>query len=157
MGNRQALGIKWWLGMVVLFGTIPVTLFMLPDGMAPQQNAPRGTSSDLSSTQTKPLGNLSITLTITPGKVNVANTVTVQIRNRHSGQSVMNAHVMMSVNMDQMDMGTAQATMTRGARTYSTTFAPYTAFSMTGIWDITLIIQQPQQVQGTILFQVWLN
>jgi hypothetical protein len=157
MGNRQALGIKWWLGMAVLLCSIPVTLFVLPDGTAPQQSTPRGTSSDLSSTQTKSLGNWSITLTITPGKINVANTVTVQIRNRHSGQSVMNAHVMVSINMDQMDMGTTQATMTRRARTYSTTIAPYTAFSMTGIWDITLTIQLPQQVQSTIFFQVWLN
>jgi hypothetical protein len=156
-GFRLVLSIQSWLGVAVLLCAILMALFASLVAIVPNQNTTTGASSDLLSRQTKPLGNLSITLTVTPGKINVTNTVTVQIRNRHSGQFAMNAHIIVSINMDQMDMGTTQATMMRGTQAYSAIFAQDTTFSMTGIWDITLTIQLPQQVQGTILFQVWLG
>ena len=156
-GFRQVLSIQSWLGVAVLLCAMLMALFVSLVAIVPNQNTTTGASLDLLSIQTKPLGNLFITLTVTPGKINVTNTVMVQIRNRHSGQFVTNARIIVSINMDQMDMGTTQATMMGGTPAYSATFAQDTTFSMTGIWDITLTIQLPQQVQGTILFQVWLG
>jgi len=155
--TARGLSIQAWLGVAMLLCATLMALFVSPVTIVPNQNTTTGASSDLLGIQTKPLGNLSITLTVTPGKINVSNTVTVQIRNRHSGQFVTNARITVSINMDQMDMGTMRATMMGGTPAYSATFAQDTTFSMTGIWDITLTIQLPQQVQGTILFQVWLG
>lgn len=153
---RKILSIQSWLGAVVLLCVTLVTFYAPPiviDGQQVKTSIP----SSLLTTQTKQVDYLSVTLSVIPGKVNAANTVTVKITDTRSGQLVTNAHLVISTNMYQMDMGTRRVIVAGGTPMYSATFAQYTTFSMTGIWDITLNIQLPQHVQNTLLFQVWLS
>lgn len=153
---RKFLSIQSWLGAAVLLCATLVTFYAPPiaiDGQQVKTSIP----SSLLTTQTKQVDHLSVTLSVTPGKVNAANTVTVKITDTGSGQFVTNAHLVISTNMYQMDMGTRRVIVAGGTPMYSATFAQYTTFSMTGIWDITLSIQLPQHVQDTLLFQVWLS
>jgi putative copper export protein len=153
---RQILSVQSWLGAAVLLCATLVT-FYTPPIVIDGQQVKTSTSSSLLTTQTKQVDHLSVTLSVTPGKVNAANTVTVKITDTRSGQLVTNAHLVISTNMDQMDMGTVRVILAGGTPIYSAKFAQYKTFSMTGIWDITLSIQLPQHVQDTLLFQVWLS
>lgn len=153
---QKAFRILSWLGAVVLLCSV-LLAFFAPPVATNNQNTTTGTSSNLLSKQTKQMGDLSVTLAVIPGKIHVVNTVTVKIIDTRSNQSVTKARIMISTNMYQMDMGTARATVVGGTPIYSATFAQDTTFSMTGIWEITLTIQLPQQAQETVLFQVWMS
>src|SRR5436853_5969464 len=113
-------------------------------------------SSSTTNTQTKPIGNLSVSLQLLPGRSNDANTVILLI-NDSNGKTVTDARVHLTVNMQMMDMGTKDGLITGGNPVYITTFDKGATFSMTGLWVITVEIQQPNQnaVQGT--FQAMLS
>ncbi len=153
---QKTFRVQSWLAAAVLLCSV-LLAFFAPPVATKSQTTTTGTSSNLLSTQTKQVGNLSVTLAVIPGKIHVANTVTVKIIDTRSNQFVMKVRIMMSTNMYQMDMGTVRATMMGGTPIYSATFAQDTTFSMTGIWEITLTIQLPQQAQDTVLFQVWMS
>ncbi len=158
-GFRRLLSTQTWLGAVVLLCLAWATYFMSPLEFA-NTHSSRNTvaATPFATIQTKQVGNLSITLTVTPGKILVSNTVTVKITDTRSGHFVTNAHVAISMYMDQMEsMGIARATVARGTPAYSATFSQDTLFSMAGAWDITLVIQLPQRVQYMVLFQVFLR
>jgi putative copper export protein len=153
-GVRQVLIGQTGLAVIVLLCTV-LAAFFPPALPVSSQNSAIGASTDLSSTQTKQVGNLAVTLSVAPAKIDVANTVTIKITDTRSGQPVTAARIVMSINMVVMDMGTVRATLVRGTPVYSTTFAKDTTFSMTGIWEIILTIQMPNQAQETVSFQIW--
>ena len=155
--SRGVFHVQVWLGIAVLLCAILIALFVFSVVAVPRQHMPTDTSPGLSSVQTKPLSNLSVTLAVTPGNINATNTVIAQIKDRRNGQFVTDARVKVSINMDQMNMGTVQASMSVGTLAYRAVFVQDTTFSMTGIWDITLTVQLPYQGQSIILFQMWLG
>jgi len=156
---RQLLSIQSWLGAAALLCAALATFFV-SSIVSPFTNGTYNdqvvTLSNVSTTQTKQVGNLSVMLTVTPGEISVSNTVSVRITDTRSRKLVMNEHVVISANMEGMHMGSGPQTMTGDTSTYVATFAN-TTFSMTGYWDIALTIQSPRQVQDTVIFTVWLS
>lgn len=157
---RQLLRVQSWLGAAVLLCAGLMTFFTPPIAF-PQtqysQNATTRTPSSTSITQTKQVGNLSVTLTVVPGNVDASHTVTAKVTDTRSGQPVSNAHIEVSTNMEVMDMGTAQAIMRGGTPTYTATFPQDAAFSMPGIWDIGLKISLPKHSPVVVIFAVTLS
>jgi hypothetical protein len=107
--------------------------------------------------QSKRAGNLSITLEITPARVELANTVLVTLADTQSGKSVENAQITATTNMQVMDMGTTRMTMNGGKPVYRALFPTDSAFSMFGPWDVTLLIRQPGHAPVQVVFTVLLN
>ncbi len=103
--------------------------------------------------QTKQASNLTVRLQVTPARVGYDNTVIVTM-NDSNGNPVTDAQVHLSINMVTMDMGTAIATIKGGDPTYVAVFKKDEAFSMPGLWDITLKIQRPNQAPAQVSFQV---
>jgi copper transport protein len=119
-----------------------------------------GTSSTPSNTntqvlQTKQAGNLTVNLQITPARVDYDNTVIVTM-NDNSGNPVTDAQVQITINMEVMNMGTAQNTIKGGNPTYIGFFGKDEAFSMLGVWDVAVKIQRPNQTPVQVTFQVTL-
>ncbi len=85
------------------------------------------------------------------------NTVIVILRDA-DGNPVTGARVQLQTNMQIMDMGTAsKASQNQGtSATYVADFTPGEAFSMSGDWVITLIIQRPGQLSVQAQFVVLL-
>ena len=92
-------------------------------------------------------------LQVTPARVGYDNTV-IFTMNDSNGNPVTDAQVHLSINMVTMDMGTAIATIKGGDPTYVAVFKKDEAFSMPGLWDITLKIQRPNQAPAQVSFQV---
>jgi putative copper export protein/methionine-rich copper-binding protein CopC len=108
------------------------------------------------STQTQQVGNLSVTLQVSPGRSSYTNTVILTI-NDSAGNPITDARVQLTINMVIMDMGTGHATIAGGNPTYIAVFTPDTAFSMDGLWHITVNIQRPNQPPLQTIFQITLN
>jgi len=106
--------------------------------------------------QTKQVGNLTVSLQVLPARVDYANTVIVTI-NDSGGNPVTDAQVQIAINMEIMDMGTAQTTIKGGNPTYIAAFGKDETFSMQGLWDIVLKIQRPNQAPMQLTFQVTLT
>jgi copper transport protein len=106
--------------------------------------------------QTKQVGNLTVSLQVLPARVDYANTVIVTI-NDSGGNPVTDAQVQITINMEIMDMGTAQTTIKGGNPTYIAAFGKDETFSMQGLWDIVLKIQRPNQAPMQLTFQVTLT
>jgi putative copper export protein len=155
---QRLFSIQSWLGVAVLLCAALMTIFVPPIGLPGEnsrQNIPSsGTPANTNATQTKQVDNLSVMLAVTPAVTGVSNTVIVTLTDTHSGKPVTNAHIEISPNMELMNMGTVQATMTGGTPAYKATFAQGTTFSMSGIWDIKLIIQLPNQGPLIIVFTI---
>lgn len=106
--------------------------------------------------QTEQVGSLSVTLQVSPGRSGYANTVILTI-NDSNGNPVTDAQVQLTTNMIIMDMGTTHVSIAGGNPTYSATFTKEQAFSMGGLWDVTVKIQLPRQSPVQSIFQVSLN
>lgn len=106
--------------------------------------------------QTEQVGNLSVTLQVSPGRTGYANTVILTI-NDSAGNPVTDAQVQLTTNMVIMNMGTAHVTLAGSNPTYIATFSKGQAFSMSGLWDITVNIQLPHQSPVQSIFQVTLS
>jgi methionine-rich copper-binding protein CopC/putative copper export protein len=147
-----------WLGAAILL-CVALMAFFAPPIVFPNKtysqypNASSNSGSTVQ-TQTRHVGNLTMTLTVKPAKAGETNTVSVTLKDTHTDKFVTNAHIKVNINMQIMDMGTFTATMTGGNPTYRATFTPSTAFSMSGIWNIDLFIQQPGQSALSIPFPV---
>jgi putative copper export protein/methionine-rich copper-binding protein CopC len=116
--------------------------------------APSTTNTQL--IQTKQTGNLTVSLQVTPARVGYDNTVIVSMSDSN-GTPIIDAQVQINVNMIIMDMGRASATIKGGDPTYVAVFKRDEAFSMPGLWDITLKIQRPHQAPVQMSFQVTLT
>ncbi len=106
--------------------------------------------------QTKQVGNLTVSLQITPARVDYNNTVIVTMSDK-GNNPVTGAQVQIIINMQTMDMGTARATIKGGNPTYIATFGKDETFSMPGIWDVVLKILRPNQAPVQVTFQVMLG
>ncbi len=107
-------------------------------------------------TQTKQAGNLTINLQIIPARVDHDNTVIVRI-NDSNGNPITDAQVQISINMVIMNMGVASATIKGGNPTYIAVFSKDATFSMSGLWDVALKFQRPNQPPVQVSFQVTLT
>ena len=108
--------------------------------------------------QTQQVGNLSISLEVTPAQADASNTVIITLKD-NSGNPVTDVHVRISTNMELMDMGTARKDLLAqaGSSTYVAVFNASEAFSMSGAWDITLSIQRPNSAPVQARFVVTLT
>ena len=106
--------------------------------------------------QTKRVGNLTVSLQITPARIGYDNTVIVTMSDSN-GNSITDAQVQININMVTMNMGTASATIKSGSPTYVAVFKKDETFSMPGLWDIALKIQRPNQAPTQVSFQVTLT
>jgi methionine-rich copper-binding protein CopC/putative copper export protein len=161
---KQTMKSLSYLGAGVLLCAALMSFFAPPIVFPAIDYASNGGGSSTSSTpsttnnqitQTKQAGNLTINLQVTPARVDYDNTVIVTM-NDSSGNPVTAAQVQISINMETMDMGTAGATIKGGNPTYIAPFGKDVAFSMPGLWDVTLKIQRPNQAPIQVIFQVTL-
>src|SRR6266704_1392311 len=106
--------------------------------------------------QTKQVGNLKISLQVTPARVGYDNTVIVTLSDSN-GNLITDAQIQININMVTMNMGTASATIKSGDSTYVAVFKKDESFSMSGLWDIALKIQRPNQPSVQVSFQVTLT
>ena len=160
--KRVAVALSW-LGAGVLLCAALMAFFAPPivfpnidyaaSNSVNNGNAP---AVPTSGTQTQQVGNLSVTLQVSPGRSSYTNTVILTI-NDSAGNPITDARVQLTVNMVIMDMGTGHATIAGGNPTYIAVFNPNAAFSMDGLWHITVNIQRPNQPPLQTVFQVTLN
>jgi hypothetical protein len=149
-----------WLGVGILLCIALMTFFTPPIhfpaiSYSNQSTGPASTTN----AQTQQIGDLSVSLQLLPGQSEKANTVILLVNDK-TGKPVTNAQVRLTMNMQAMDMGTRSALIpatTSENSAYTITFDKGTTFNMTGLWIITVEIQQPNQnpVQGT--FQVMVS
>jgi hypothetical protein len=132
--------------------------FFAPPIVFPAVNYSQNSSSAVSQTaaQTKTVGDLSVTLQVTPSRVDETNTVTVTLRDA-SGRPVTDAQVLLDTNMQIMDMGTTRKTISGGNPAYVAVFANGEGFSMSGPWNILVRIQRPNQQPVQVSFQVMVS
>ncbi len=145
-----------WLGAAVLL-CATLMAFYAPPVVFPDINyssVAQIPAAAAPSAQTRQVGDLSITLQVLPGRVNSANTVSVTLLDTRNAQPVTDAQVQLFINMQVMDMGTAQATLKAGHPVYSATFASQATFTMPGLWNIHLSIQRPHQPAQAATFTV---
>ncbi len=161
---KQTMKSLSYLGAGVLLCAALMSFFAPPIVFPAINYASNGGGSSTSSTpsttnnqitQTKQAGNLTINLQVTPAHVDYVNTVIVTM-NDSSGNPITAAQVQISINMETMDMGTAGATIKGGNPTFIAPFGKDVAFSMPGLWDVTLKIQRPNQAPIQVIFQVML-
>lgn len=156
---RRTMILQSCLGAGVLLCAALMTFFAPPPvfpaldyaALANSSAPPATTTQTL---QTQHIGDLSVTLLVSPGRVQSANIVIVTLVDGQ-GNPVTNAKLQLSTNMVVMDMGRANATVTgSGSPVYTATFAKNAAFSMAGPWQIVVRIVRPNAapLQGT--FQV---
>ena len=150
------INIQAWLGVGVLLCTALMS-FLTPPIIFPNvtySNPPAPSSTSVVSTQTKQIGDLSVTLQVLPGRAGYTNTIVMTIADA-KGVPVTNARVQLDTDMVIMNMGTGHVTM--NGPTYIANIDQHTAFSMAGSWTIEVSIQRPSQapLQGT--FQVMIS
>ena len=159
---KRFLAAQSWLGAAILLCAALMAFFappiVFPNIDYAAQARTGASAQTVGITQTKQVGNLSVTLQVLPGRYNNTNSVIVTMIDS-SGKPVTDAQVEISANMEIMDMGTAHAVIPGGNPTYIATFAPKSsvAFSMPGLWDISLNIQRPGQAALQTTFQVELS
>jgi len=156
---KRALSISSWMGAGVLL-CVALMAFFAPPIVFPATTYTLSISTTSPSTtglntQTKKVGNLSVTLLVLPGRVDYANTIIITMADSN-GNPVTDAQVQISINMELMDMGTAHKVVNGGNPTYIAIFDKDSAFSMVGIWDVTVGIQRPGQAAVQATFQVML-
>lgn len=159
---KQSLMLQSWFGAGILlcaalmsFFAPPIVFPAVTYRMSVSTISPVNNPATVQS-QTQKVGNLTVTLQLLPGRVDFANTVIVTM-NDANGNPVTDAQVHLHINMEIMDMGTANATIKGGNPTYVATFAQDAAFSMFGRWDIQLTIQRPRQAPLQTTFAVTLQ
>jgi hypothetical protein len=143
-----------WLGVGVLLCMALMTFFTPPIHFPPITYSNQSTGSP--NTQTRQIGDLSVSLQLLPGRIDESNTIILQI-NDPSGKPVTDAQVRLAVNMQVMDMGTQDVFIPSGNPVYITTFEKNATFNMAGAWVITVTIERSNQnaAQGT--FQVMVS
>lgn len=154
---KRVMTIISFLGAAVLLCAALMTFFA-PPIVFPAVNYSQNSSSTASqaSAQTKTVGDLSVTLQVTPAHADETNTVTVTLQDS-SGRPVTDAQVQLDTNMQIMDMGTARKTISGGNPAYVAVFANGEGFSMSGLWNIIVRIQRPNQRPAQVLFQAMVS
>lgn len=132
-------------------GSLPGTKSLVAPVVTPSPTA----SGNI--TQSKRTGSLAIALEVTPARVELANTVLVTLTDTRSGKPVENAQITATTTMQAMDMGTTRITMSGGKPVYRAVFPVDSAFSMFGLWNITLLIRQSDHAPVRVVFTILLN
>jgi putative copper export protein len=151
---KWVVSVQSWLGAGVLF-CAALLAFYAPPIVFPNVNYNNQVAQQASgqvSIQTQQAGGLSATLQVLPGKTMQPNIVILAIQDSN-GQPVTDAEVKMTTNMQVMDMGTTSTTIKGGNAVYSTAFEK-NVFSMSGIWDINVSVQRPDQPAVQMQFKV---
>ena len=160
-GLKRNVNIQIVLGVSVLFCTALMIFYappiVFPDVSYsnPVSSTPGSTPSGKTNVQTKQIGDLTVTLQLLPGRAGYTNTVVMTITDRN-GVLVTDAQVQLTTNMNIMDMGIGHASIRGGNPTYVATFDKQTAFTMDGLWDISVAIQRPGQAPLQGNFQMML-
>jgi methionine-rich copper-binding protein CopC/putative copper export protein len=161
---KRTMRLLSYLGAGVLLSAALMSFFAPPIVFPAINYASSARGSNASSTsstantqviQTKQAGNLTVSLQVSPARVDYDNIVIVMM-NDSGGNPVTDAQVQIAINMEIMDMGTARATIQGGKPAYVATFSKDETFSMQGLWDIVLKIQRPNQAPVQETFQVTL-
>ena len=154
---KRVMNIVSCLGAAVLLCAALMTFFA-PPIVFPAVNYSQNSSSTGGQTgaQTKTVDDLSVSLQVTPARVNETNTVTVTLRDS-SGRPVTDAQVQLDTNMQIMNMGVTHKTISGGNPAYVAVFANGEGFSMSGLWDIIVRIQRPNQQPAQVSFQVMVS
>jgi len=157
---KRTASVLSWLGAGVLL-CAALMVFFAPPIVFPNIDYATAANNSVApppgiNAQTEQVGNLSVTLQVSPGRTGYANTVILTI-NDSNGNPVTTAQVQLTTNMVIMDMGIAHASIAGGNPTYIATFGANQAFSMDGLWDITVKIQLPHQSPVQTIFQVSLD
>lgn len=111
---------------------------------------PHGVTAQVQSVQAGPY---SVTLHVNPNPPPITQpaTLTIQISMSASQQPVSNAHVIVTGNMEEMDMGTEQVEAhPQGNGTYLANVQ----LPMSGAWQVQIIITSPAGQSTTASFQV---
>lgn len=157
---KQITILQSLLAAGVLFCSALLTFYAPPIVFPAITYGPPTTSQtpapDAGSSQSKQVGNLSVTLQMQPAKVDQANTITLTIKDSN-GNPVTNAQVRATINMQIMDMGTTQMKLHNDGTAYTATFDKGATFSMTGAWNVDVSIQTPNQAPLTARFQVMVS
>ena len=160
-----------WLGIGILLSVALMTFFTPPIHFPAVPSSKQATqSSNITNTQTKQIGDLSVSLLLSPGRSDQANTIVLLINDK-SGKPVTDAQVRLFINMQVMDMGTKNVLIpgaspestgndsgtTSSSPAYVATLDRGDSFSMAGVWVITVEIQQPKQDAVKGIFEVMLS
>jgi putative copper export protein/methionine-rich copper-binding protein CopC len=116
-------------------------------------NQANTTSGSTSSSQTQQIGDLSVTLLALPARVGVDNTIILTLNNAQ-GQSVTDATVKLSINMQTMNMGTTNVTLQDANPAYIAVFKANQTFTMTGSWLVQVEIDRPNQQPAQLTFSL---
>ena len=103
--------------------------------------------------QTAQAGPYHITMQVNPNPPPITQpaTLSIQVLSTTSQQPVSNAHVTLESDMETMDMGTDRADAhSQGDGTYLVTVQ----FSMSGPWQIRVIVAVPGAKPASVLFEV---
>ncbi|WP_069804739.1 copper resistance CopC/CopD family protein [Thermogemmatispora onikobensis] len=154
-----------WVGMAILLCAALMSFFAPPIAF-PQLNYAQAAQNQNQTGQTaspnapvtaaQQVGDLTVSLLVTPGRVNSPNTVVIVLTDSH-GQPVTNARLILAINMVLMDMGTVQQTLNQGQPAYVATFPPRTTFDMAGLWKLELTIERPGQAPLQTTFEFSLS
>ncbi|GHO88971.1 copper resistance CopC/CopD family protein [Dictyobacter formicarum] len=106
--------------------------------------------------QTRQIGDLTVTLQVLPGRIGYEHTVIVLITD-NKGRPVTNAQVNLVTNMQLMNMGEGRISIPQGNPVYIATFDKRVAFNMAGLWNIKVGIQRPGQKTLTDTFKITLT
>jgi methionine-rich copper-binding protein CopC len=158
--ERQTRNLKYLISIQTVLGAgillcAALMLFFAPPIVFPPITYANQPVSSATSTpvQTQQAGGLSVTLQFSPAHANALNTVTVHIVTTQ-GTVVTNAHVQLTITMQTMNMGVTQQTANNNGSDYTASFPASDAFSMSGVWNIRVTIQQPGQATVTMTFPV---
>lgn len=159
--ERRTRGLKQIVSLQALLAAAILLCAALMTFYAPPIVFPNTTYSNPSTNPTNPApavqtqsaGGLNATLQVSPGRVNTTHTVTLHITDTN-GSPVTNAHVQLITKMQAMDMGVAQQVASENGATYTATFTASDAFSMSGTWDIHVVIQRAGKPNVTMTFSV---
>ncbi|HEX4206560.1 MAG TPA: copper resistance protein CopC [Ktedonobacteraceae bacterium] len=154
---RTITGTQAWLGAGVLLCCAFMSFFA-PPIVFPNTNYGTTTNNTSGQTaaQTQNIGNLTATLLIAPGTTRTQNTAILTL-SKADGTLVTNAKVQLTTNMQAMNMGTSNVTLSQGNPTYTATFDKNKAFNMAGLWVINTTIQQPGQPPQHTLFKITIS
>jgi hypothetical protein len=91
-----------------------------------------------------------------PAKAGYANTIIVTLSDANS-RPISNAQVQLTANMTVMDMGTTHANLSGQNSVYMTTLSKSNAFTMPGVWNVTVSILRSGQVTVQTTFKVTIS
>ena len=112
-----------------------------------------GSSNSAPVILTQHSGDLTATLQVLPARAGVTNTLTLALVDAQN-KAVTGATVKLSINMELMNMGIAEATMHGNGVSYTAIFSATSTFTMGGTWAVQVEIDRPQQPLVHLTFQV---